>query len=72
MGLSGTVLSWFESYVTGSSLSVIFNCLQSSIFDVQFGVPQGSVLGPVLYTLYTTPLGKNIKELKIKLNRAFI
>ena len=62
MGLSGTVLSWFESYVTGRSQSVIVNCLQSSIFDVQFGVPQGSVLGPVLYTLYTTPLGKMIKE----------
>ena len=62
MGLSGTVLSWFESYVTGRSQSVIVNCLQSSIFDVQFGVPQGSVLGPVLYILYTTPLGKIIKE----------
>ena len=62
MGLSGTVLSWFESYVTGCSQSVIVNRLQSSIFDVQFGVPQGTVLGPVLYTLYTTPLGKTIKE----------
>ena len=62
MGLSGSVLSWFESYVTGRSQSVIVSCLQSSIFDVQFGVPQGSVLGPVLYTLYTTPLGKIIKE----------
>ena len=62
MGLSGTVQSWFESYVTGSFQSVIVSCLQSSIFDVQFGVPQGLVIGPVLYTLYTTPLGKIIKE----------
>ena len=44
MGLSGTVLSWFESYVTGRSQSVIVNCLQSSIFE------RGSVLGPVLYS----------------------
>ena len=65
MGLSDTVLSWFESYVTGCSQSVIVNFLQSSIFDVQFGVPQGSVLGLVLYTLYTTPFGKIIKEQNI-------
>ena len=63
MGLSGTVLSWFESYVTGRSQSVIVNCLQSSIFDVQFG--------PVLYTLYTTPLGKIIKEHNINYHNMY-
>ena len=44
IGLSGTVLSWFESYVTGRSQSVIVNFLQSSIFDVQFGMAQFCIL----------------------------
>ena len=49
-------MDWFKSYLTARSQRIkIGNCL-SSRSDLSFGVPQGSVLGPLLFTLYTTPL----------------
>ena len=55
-GVSGRALDWFEPYLTGRSQRIkLGNCL-SSTSDLSFGVPQGSVLGPLLLTLYTTPL----------------
>ena len=55
-GVSGKALNWFKSYLTGRSQRIkLGNCL-SSRSDLSFGVPQGSVLGPLLFTLYTTPL----------------
>ena len=56
-GVSGKAMDWFKSYLTGRSQRIkLGNCL-SSRSDLSFGVPQGSVLGPLLFTLYTTPLG---------------
>ena len=57
-GISGIVLSWFDSHLTGRSQSVFIQGSYSNKFQLKFGVPQGSVLGPVLYTLYTLPLSK--------------
>ena len=55
-GVSGKALDWFKSYLTGRSQKIkLGNCL-SSRSDLSFGVPQGSVLDPLLFTLYTTPL----------------
>ena len=59
-GVSGKALDWFKSYFTGRSQRIkLGNCL-SSRCDLSFGVPQGSVLGPLLFTLYTTPLSSLI------------
>ena len=58
--MSGKALDWFESYLTGRSQRIkLGNCL-SSRSDFSFGVPQESLLGPLLFTLYTTPLGSLI------------
>ena len=55
-GESGKALDWFKSYLTGRSQRIkLGNCL-SSRSDLSSRVPQGSVLGPLLFTPYTTPL----------------
>ena len=55
-GISGLALSWFESYLSDRTQSVVVIGLMSIPIPLVFGVPQGSVLGPLLFTLYSQPL----------------
>ena len=64
-GLSGTVLDWFKSYLSERTCFVVIDSVRSSKCTLLFGVPQGSVLGPVLYTMYTQPLGAIIRKHQI-------
>ena len=50
-GITGTALQWLRSYFSGHSQHVIVNGEQSESLDLPFGVPQGSCLGPLLFTL---------------------
>ena len=52
LGVRGTCLKWFESYLRGRKLSVCTEHKKSNIVNITFGVPQGSVLGPLLYLIY--------------------
>ena len=61
-GLSGTVLDWFSSYLSGRIQSVSVHSHTSVPASVSCGVPQGSVLGPILFVLYTTPLSAVIER----------
>ncbi len=65
-GIKGTCLKWFASYLSGRTQVVKINDTTSEIKDVVFGVPQGSVLGPILFTIYMTPLGALIEECGLK------
>ncbi|GFR97234.1 reverse transcriptase-like protein [Elysia marginata] len=55
-GINGAALQWLRSYLTGGMQSVLIDGVSSPVSSLQFGVPQGSVLGPLLFTLYTSPV----------------
>ena len=60
-GISGCALTLIRSYLTGRSQRVKVGALRSDPVTLHFGVPQGSVLGPILFTLCTCPLGQIFK-----------
>ena len=60
-GISGTALEWFRSYLNGRSQRVMVQGNLSQILNLDFGVPQGSCLGPLLFTIYASKLFHVIK-----------
>uniref|UniRef100_A0A3B1JTA7 Reverse transcriptase domain-containing protein n=1 Tax=Astyanax mexicanus TaxID=7994 RepID=A0A3B1JTA7_ASTMX len=62
VGVTGTALSWFKSYLNGRYQFVRINDMSSSYTKVRHGIPEGSILGPLLFTLYMLPLGKVIRK----------
>ena len=62
VGVKGQVLKWFASYRINRSLRVSFGQALSEKFELSYGVPQGSCLGPLLYTIYASELRDIIEK----------
>ena len=63
-GVGGSALKWFSSYLTERFQSVKIGSTLSDLQKLLFSVPQGSVLGPLLFSLYTSPLSTLIGKHK--------
>ncbi len=61
LDITGIPLRWFESYLTGRSFRVAWGGEVSKANQLVTGVPQGSVLGPLLFSTYTTSLAPIIQ-----------
>ena len=64
-GVRGLANDWFKSYLSDRKQFVSINGHDSNLASVLYGVPQGSVLGPLLFLIYINDLNQAIKFCKV-------
>ena len=61
-GVSGRLLKLFQNYLNNRKQRVVLNGFPAGYSTIESGVPQGSVLGPLLFLIYINDLERNIKS----------
>jgi ribonucleases P/MRP protein subunit RPP40 len=64
-GITGIVLDWISSYLRSRSQRIGVDDFITDAYPCLAGVPQGSVLGPLFFTAYVSPVGKRIEKFDI-------
>ena len=62
IGIKGVALQWFRSFLTSRTMRVKVNNSYSETYVLEFGIPQGSVLGPVLFNIYVRSIYRHVEN----------
>ena len=62
LGITGTALEWIKSYFSNRTTSISINGFQSAKSHLRYGLPQGSIMGPLSFSIYTIPIGRIIQK----------
>ena len=60
--ISGTALKWLKAFLSGRSQRVKVGNVSSDSLEILYGVPQGSILGPLLFNLYCSSLSQTFSD----------
>ena len=62
IGIHGNAWNWFSTYLIGRTQQIVIDDVKSDPTQLLYGVPQGSVMGPIKYCVYTLPIGAIIRS----------
>ena len=67
-GLGGKVIAWLKSYLSNRNFKVTVNGSSSNTCCLTIGVPQGSILGPLLFIMYTKELEQIVSKYRFSIH----
>jgi hypothetical protein len=68
-GMTGKVISWYETYLKNRTTKVVIKDTYSAEHCLTYSLPQGSIIGPQGFTLYTTPVGDIIRDFEVSFHK---